>query len=316
MEAEDQTASTSSAGSRALPGLLFAIIVAICLWSLGNVANVLRGDGLRAAGPFDGMGVQRPAVTPTIAQPRTREGAVAPRTAEAAASSVVQPFDSKVVEATDPAKGSPAETARVAKDSEMLSVLVFLCGCLGATLHALGSLVAFAGLGTFKSSWTLWYLAQPLRGAILASGFFWLVQGGLFGGIAANLPVNVVAMMGATFLVGLFSDPAIEKLKEVFQVLFKTEGGRAADGVPKAPVIRKAAYESGPPAQVKVEGTGFSATDVVKVNGQVVSVSRRDAGTMDIDISPPAQKGAQLTIVVEQTGPRAQSSKAFALVVP
>ncbi|NRF72227.1 hypothetical protein HLB44_35110 [Aquincola sp. S2] len=297
--------------------MLFFLLVVVCLWSLGNVANLLRGDGLRAAGVFDGIGATRATGEP---EGENSSGKAAARKAadpaSGAASHSAPVEGAKGSDASSDDKRNTAETARVPRDAELLSVLVFLCGCLGASLHALGSLVAFTGLGTFSATWTLWYLAQPLRGAILASGFFWLIQGGLFGGIAANLPVNVVAMMGATFLVGLFSDPAIEKLKEVFQVLFKTETVRGAGDQPKAPSIRKAVYEGGPPVLIKVEGEGFTATDLVKVNGQAATVSQRDATTMTIDRPAPEQKGAQLSIVVTHSGPRGQSSKPFVLTVP
>lgn len=81
----------------------------------------------------------------------------------------------------------------------------------------------------FDVAYTPWYFARPLMGLLLGLIFFLLLKAGLLAtypraGEAAG--VNEWGIAGMAALVGLFSKPAIDKLREVFNVLFRTEGER------------------------------------------------------------------------------------------
>lgn len=197
----------------------------------------------------------------------------------------------------------------------MLTVLFALCGALGAALHALGSLVAFVGNGSFVSSWSLWYLAQPLRGAILSCGFFWLIQGGLLGGVG-EAPQHGTAMMGATFLVGLFSDPAIEKLREVFLVMFRTsDTPRKNKLAARQPVVAKASFDTSVPPVLKLEGEAFAPQDKVSINGIELTVTKRDDKTLEMELPVElATSGLKLKVVVKPA--HGNASAPFEVEVP
>lgn len=225
---------------------LFTLFTLLTFWLFANVIHVANGKGLALAFCASGF-----PLTQTVAQtaPPIAQPTVPPQGADDKPKNTLKPV--------------------IPLDVGMLSTLFALCGALGATLHAMGSLVAFAGNGKFADSWALWYLAQPLRGGILAAGFFWLLQGGLLGGIGSqDVPVNSLAMMGATFLVGLFSDPAIEKLREVFQVLFRTaESPRNNPLVGRKPTITDVKLDVASPGSVVIDGANFVASDTVVLNG-------------------------------------------------
>jgi len=202
-----------------------------------------------------------------------------------------------------------------------LSVLFALCGALGATLHALGSLVAFIGNEKFKNSWAAWYLAQPLRGATLAAGFFWLLQGGLLGGIGVGqAPVNGIAMMGATFLVGLFSDPAIEKLRELFQVLFRTEEKPRKDPLSsvRKPTIADLKLDVSTAAAplLKIAGSNFDATDEVWVNSKLLPTSARTDKSIELTLTQVPVTGSILRAIVIPVHSNADPSNAKEMKVP
>ena len=230
---------------------LFTLFVLLTFWLFTNVIQVASGKGLALAFGASGFSSAAAAAQTTPSIPQTP---VPPQGADDKPKTLPKP--------------------EIPFDVGMLSTLVALCGALGATLHAMSSLVAFAGNEKFADSWALWYLAQPLRGAILAAGFFWLLQGGLLGGIGGQAaPVNSLAMMGATFLVGLFSDPAIEKLREVFQVLFRTAGNPRNNTLAgRKPTIAAVKFDPARPGTVLIEGANFAASDTVAVDGSELSV--------------------------------------------
>lgn len=203
------------------------------------------------------------------------------------------------------------------KQLSVLSVLFALCGAIGATLHALGSLVAYAGNGRFNDSWNLWYLAQPLRGATLAAGFFWLLQGGLLSGLdRSTTSVNGVAMMGTTFLVGLFSDPAIEKLREVFQVLFKTaDKPRGNASAARVPNLTGAVAAMTPTPLLKLTGTQFAAGDRLFNGGTEIPITAMTETQIVASLPATIAAGDGLQLSVRPSDAAAQASAPLAVTV-
>ena len=86
-----------------------------------------------------------------------------------------------------------------------------------------------------------WYVARPLMGMLLGFIFYFLLAGGVLLLIAAeNEPTDIEGfndwgLSGAGALVGLFSREAIEKLREVFHTMFRTQADvlREENAVPK-----------------------------------------------------------------------------------
>jgi len=93
----------------------------------------------------------------------------------------------------------------------------------------------------FDSAYVPWYVARPLMGMLLGLVFYFVVRGGLVllmapagdGETMENLDPWGVAALGA--LVGLFSKNAIEKLREIFDTLFRTEADLRNDILNKLP---------------------------------------------------------------------------------
>lgn len=82
----------------------------------------------------------------------------------------------------------------------------------------------------FELAFVPWYFARPLMGMLLGLIFFLLLKAGLLATYpqvaTENAAVNEWGIAGIGALVGLFSKPAIDKLREVFSVLFRTEEER------------------------------------------------------------------------------------------
>ena len=102
-------------------------------------------------------------------------------------------------------------------------LIVVLVGALGSYIHAATSFVDYLGNRKFVKSWTWWYLLRPFIGVALAILVYFAVRGGLISastGAGSLSPYGVAAIAG---LAGLFSRQATDKLREVFETLFKTD---------------------------------------------------------------------------------------------
>ncbi len=110
----------------------------------------------------------------------------------------------------------------VSWDYRLLLISVWF-GALGSLLHAGASFVTFAGNRKLVASWTLWYIGRPLLGAGLATVFYVVMRAGLATTTGAPLAnVSHFTVAAAAALVGLFTERATSKLREVFDALFPT----------------------------------------------------------------------------------------------
>lgn len=107
-------------------------------------------------------------------------------------------------------------------------ILVLLAGGLGSYVHAATSFATFVGNRSLASSWLWWYLIRPFIGMAIALIFYFVVRGGLVllsveSDISGLNPFGIAALGG---LSGMFSKQATDKLRDIFDNLFKTESGK------------------------------------------------------------------------------------------
>ena len=101
-------------------------------------------------------------------------------------------------------------------------ILVLVMGALGACLHGISSLPLWIGKKKFKAEWTPWYLTRPFTGAILALLFYLLLRGGFLQQANVNTG-GFYGIIGLAGLFGLFSKQALDKLSDIFNVVFASE---------------------------------------------------------------------------------------------
>lgn len=105
-------------------------------------------------------------------------------------------------------------------DETRLLIIVILAGALGSMIHTHRSFYYHIGNRDFGASWIPFYIVRPFVGAILALVFYLVIRGGFFAqgsSVEATSPFGFAALAG---LVGLFSEQAILKLKQVAETLF------------------------------------------------------------------------------------------------
>jgi hypothetical protein len=100
-------------------------------------------------------------------------------------------------------------------------LLVFAAGMLGGLLHALRSFYWYVGNRELVRSWAAMYLFLPFVGGTLGVVFYIVIRGGLFSGAMDGDGMNPIGFAAVAGLVGLFSEQAVLKLKDVANTLFK-----------------------------------------------------------------------------------------------
>jgi hypothetical protein len=109
-----------------------------------------------------------------------------------------------------------------------LILIVLFTGALGACMYALKSLADYIGERKLTESWFIFYMVRPLLGAGIAFVFYLVIRGGFLGGTNFDAAtVNPFGLAAAAALVGMFSDRAFAKLREVFLALFRPDDTRS-----------------------------------------------------------------------------------------
>ncbi len=101
-----------------------------------------------------------------------------------------------------------------------LIALIALAGALGGLIHGASSFAIFAGNREFQSSWTWWYVLRPLMGGAVALVVCLVVRSGLGTPDLALGGADCLKTAGLAGLVGMFAEPAMLKLKDIFNTLF------------------------------------------------------------------------------------------------
>jgi hypothetical protein len=157
----------------------------------------------------------------------------------------------------------------------VLLLLVACSSALGGSLHAAISFTDYVGNRRLARSWIWWYVLRVHVGTALAVLFYFALRGGLF---SANTQTNVINPFGIAALaglVGLFHKQATDKLRELFDTMFRTAPGKGDDQRSDSidnprPVlggVQPSRVESGSTQLgVRVRGEGFIRESVVRLS--------------------------------------------------
>ena len=204
-----------------------------------------------------------------------------------------------------------------------LILIALFVGALGSCIHAAGSFANFVGNREFVGTWTWWYFLKPLIGAPLALLFYFLIRGGLLTAFASSGDISPFGVAAFAGLVGLFSDPATLKLKEVFETLFKprdertdklepadrqageesNQGGDEAAVGARKPTIDELSPDPFPVGQatqlLTVRGRHFAPGTVAWVNGSERSIRVVNATELAVTLhAEDVATARQLELVV------------------
>lgn len=145
---------------------------------------------------------------------------------------------------------------------------MYWLGALGACLHGISSLALWVGKDKFSTNWVLWYLFRPFSGALLALMFYLIIRGGFVPQVNVG-SAGFYGIIGLAGLIGLFSKQALDKLSDLFDVIFASDRNdrdrlkdplkdTAPHPVPEITSLAPEAMAAGqPPADIRVRGKNF-----------------------------------------------------------
>jgi len=153
----------------------------------------------------------------------------------------------------------------LARDAQLF-VTVAIAGALGGVIHSLRSFYWYVGNRALRSSWVLGYFLMPVIAAALGTLVYVVLRAGLISpqsGTDSLSPFGFAAVAG---LVGLFSDQAASKLKDIFEVIFT----KAPPGKDQAHALE--ITEIAPPSgrvgsELVIRGSGFDSGVLVRFTG-------------------------------------------------
>ena len=195
-------------------------------------------------------------------------------------------------------------------------------GALGSYIHSATSYADYRGNQQFGPSWLLWYLLRPLVGVCLALVVYFAMRGGLLSMVlsgdvakdAQNInPFGIAAIAGLT---GMFSKQAADKLAEVFNTLFKSQGDASRkDSLTPGPAISGIDPAEGPVAggtRLTIAGTGFATGAKVFIGSKpATNVEIVGDTTIKADAPPGDAAGAVDVEVVNDAGQKAIKAKGY-----
>lgn len=301
-------------------GVILTIMIATAvyvMWTLGTLLDRipnwdLRNDTLAVAGQTDSS--RAPALTPPGVSASAGD-TTRPLPAVSAAESLRQRQARADTNTRTRRQPDPL-------DSVLLRI-VLLAGALGGLLHGIRSFVWYVGNRELRWSWVPTYLTLPIVGALLATVMYLLVRAGFVGFVGPTSP-SPYGFAAASALVGLFSQPAILKLKEVAETLFKRpeegadsrpqdSGETPKDGEPlkdsptglaPVPVVSAGTVtrENGRRV-IQVDGSGFRASSTLTVDQKPVPVTSVTAKRISAVLPDDVGQGASANVTVTTPPP-------------
>jgi hypothetical protein len=99
-------------------------------------------------------------------------------------------------------------------------LVVALSGALGGLIHTIRSLSWYVGNRDFRWSWVPFNLMLPIVGALGGTVFYLVLRAGLFSPSTTASNASPFGFSAVAVLVGLFSEQAMEKLRQVASNFF------------------------------------------------------------------------------------------------
>jgi hypothetical protein len=94
-------------------------------------------------------------------------------------------------------------------------IIVAAAGALGGFIHCLRSLAKYVGNRQLRWSWAAFYILLPLIGALGGIVFYVVLRAGLFSPSTSIDQASPFGFAAVAALVGLFSEQAMEKLRQI-----------------------------------------------------------------------------------------------------
>lgn len=204
---------------------------------------------------------------------------------------------------------------------ERVVLMVIVIGALGSYIHVVTSFADYVGNRRFVDSWVLWYILRPFTGAPTAFLFYLIVRAGFFTGSATAADINRFGIGAVAGLAGMFSLKAADKMKEVFDTMFKTDEKRTdtlENPVPVVEALKPNSINAGKATDVSIDGSGFTQKSTVELDGAVCASEFKSAQELILKVGADRfPKEASVKVVVKNPSPGGgESTPAVLTIMP
>jgi hypothetical protein len=171
-----------------------------------------------------------------------------------------------------------------------LIALIALAGALGGLIHGASSFAIFAGNRQFKASWTWWYVLRPVLGAAVALVVYLVVRSGVGTGDLSLSGADCLKTAGFAGLIGMFAEPAMLKLKDIFNTIFTPRDDPRKDELnpdrnpPRINSIEPPSVHTGAPVTIKISGANFTPGCNVKVGANTRTPRSVTPAQVEVDL--------------------------------
>jgi hypothetical protein len=172
-----------------------------------------------------------------------------------------------------------------------LFLIVAMAGVVGATIYAMRSFFRYAGERKLKRGWLFQYYLTPFVGSGLGMIFYLVVRAGLLSSSASSTDTSAFGVAALAALGGMFIQPAIEKLKRIFEAVF-TVAPKGSDDI-SAPSAASIDPDHGRPGDsVTISGSNLDVVTKVSFGGSVsTDVTPTDPATIQVTVPNDAATG-------------------------
>ena len=199
-----------------------------------------------------------------------------------------------------------------------LLLIVIVVGALGSLIHVLRSFYWYVGNRNLRTSWLLMYFLLPFNGGGLALLFFLIARG-----VSSSQPTAIQASVGGyaalAALVGMFSQQALVKLKQIAQSIFaEAETGKDPaihSALPKIALVTPAQGPSSGGTKVVIQGSGLSSVNSVTFGGVPATAITEDSDDQVSTTTPPHAVGKVAVEVSTSAGQKSSVAGAFEYVI-
>ncbi|ACU63897.1 hypothetical protein [Chitinophaga pinensis] len=215
-------------------------------------------------------------------------------------------------------KGSEDDLIHI---NTLLLILVGVAGFLGNMIHISTSFTTFIGAGKFRKSWVLWYVVKPFTAAALAIAIYFVFRGGFLNMSDDSSNINIYGLMTISLLSGLFTDRATLKLKEIFDVLFRTNPkeerpDQLTNGAPKISGVTADPLEVGKATLVTLTGTKLNEGDIsITIENTPVEDPDRKPDSISFNYTLPEALKDKESVTLSAKPAKATTASTFQLKI-
>jgi hypothetical protein len=207
--------------------------------------------------------------------------------------------------------------------------MILIAGSIGGLVHGASSFATYVGNQRLLVSWVWWYALRPFIGGFVALMVYLVFRGGISGNGVSLDTADCLKTAGFAGLIGLFSEPALLKLRDIFDTIFTLKNDPRANPIdvknkkdvgrkPQIDTITPATVQKGAAFSLELAGTNFAPDCIVKVRGLSKKPTAISTTRLKVDVGANelmVPEAVQVQVVISNSPPDGDLSDPIQLTV-